>query len=283
MLKDRVPDRPPRDRARRAGRQRAGARRPADTHVARTSGSCSGRSASAPLTWIHSPPSSPRPWTARCCSTWRRLARPPRMSQNASAGAGKTSSGVPAGRCRRTGRPPEGRAGGDDRRRAAQPLGARPATAVNAMVCVHHAGSAHRARNPSTARSSRWPEPTRRGRSSVTVPGQPARPEPPDLGGLRDADRQEVRLDEQNRAARPRAGHQVRYRGPGVGDMVQHGAGRHQVKTARRHRPALSPPPSTPARNKCTLCNSLGTERIVARGWPAVPYWDVDRAATSQK
>jgi hypothetical protein len=37
--------------------------------------------------------------------------------------------------------------------------------------------------------------------------------------------------------ARPRAGNQVRHRGLGVGDMVQHGAGRHQVKVRGRDRP----------------------------------------------
>ena len=37
------------------------------------------------------------------------------------------------------------------------------------MVCVHHAGSAHRARNVSINRSSSLPEATSRGRNSATV------------------------------------------------------------------------------------------------------------------
>jgi 2-dehydropantoate 2-reductase len=47
--------------------------------------------------------------------------------------------------------------------------GARPSTAVKAIVCVHQAGSAQWARNASIERSSRWPEAARRGRNSMTV------------------------------------------------------------------------------------------------------------------
>jgi hypothetical protein len=62
-------------------------------------------------------------------------------------------------------------------------------------------------------------------------------PERLDLRRFGDADRQEIRLDQQDRPARPRAGNQVRHRGLGVGDMVQHGAGRQQVKVRGRDRP----------------------------------------------
>ena len=48
-------------------------------------------------------------------------------------------------------------------------LGARAWTAVNAIVSVHQAGSAHWARKRSTSPSSSLPEATSRGRSSVTV------------------------------------------------------------------------------------------------------------------
>ena len=57
---------------------------------------------------------------------------------------------------------------------------ARPVAAVKAMVCVHHAGSAHQARNVSIDRSSSLPEATRRARSSLTVSRQyTAQAEPP--------------------------------------------------------------------------------------------------------
>ena len=39
------------------------------------------------------------------------------------------------------------------------------------------------------------------------------------------------------RPARPRAGDQVHHSSLGVGDMVQHGAGRHQIKVSRLDRP----------------------------------------------
>jgi len=68
-------------------------------------------------------------------------------------------------------------------------------------------------------------------------PGQPSLPERPDLGRLGNAYRQEIRLDQQDRPARPRAGYEVGHRSVGVGHMVQYGAGRHQIKVGRLDRP----------------------------------------------
>ena len=69
--------------------------------------------------------------------------------------------------------------------------------------------------------------------SLLARPGQPSLPERPDLRRLGDADRQEIRLDQQDRPARLSAGHEIGHSSLSVGDVVQHGAGRHQIKVSR--------------------------------------------------
>jgi hypothetical protein len=73
--------------------------------------------------------------------------------------------------------------------------------------------------------------------SLLARPGQPAGPERADFRRLGHADRQEIRLDQQDRPARPDTGHQVRHRCLRVAHVVQHRAGRHQVKVSRFDRP----------------------------------------------
>ena len=68
-------------------------------------------------------------------------------------------------------------------------------------------------------------------------PGQPAVPERPYLGRLGHADRQEVRLDQEDRSAWPRARKKVLDRDPSVRDVVKHGARRHEVEVPRRDWP----------------------------------------------
>src|SRR5215471_6603076 len=89
-------------------RCRPGRRRLCRRH---TSGPCSVRYASAPPTWTSWPPSSPRPWTARCCCICRRtrLPRLPSNSRTASAAVGKTLSSASAGRAETAATEPEGR------------------------------------------------------------------------------------------------------------------------------------------------------------------------------
>ena len=63
-------------------------------------------------------------------------------------------------------------------------------------------------------------------------PLQPAIPEPVDLRRLGDADREEVRFDEQDGATRSQARDEVRHRRVDVGDVVENGPRGHQVEGA---------------------------------------------------
>ena len=155
---DRLPDRAPRDRAGRAGRPGAGAGRIGDAHVAGTH----------PVSARGDPPRRRRPGRAghpahrgpgRPAAALPVVRRPDRgggrRCPNASAGAGRTWSSASAAHDetavstpgRRGLHPGSGRVWclrvrgpGDEPSAAA---GTRPSTAVKAIVCVHHAGSAH--------------------------------------------------------------------------------------------------------------------------------------------
>jgi hypothetical protein len=94
------------------------------------------------------------------------------------------------------------------------------------------------------SRSSSFPESTSPSRSSTTVrvqpliprPGEPPVPERPHLERLGDTDRQEIRLDQQDRSPRRQARRQVADRSLGVGDVVQHRARGHEIEIAGIHR-----------------------------------------------
>ena len=110
-------------------------------------------------------------------------------------------------------------------------------------------------------------------------PGQPAVPERPDLSRLGHADRQEVRLDEQDRPARPGAGHQVGQRDRDVPDMVQHGPRGDQVEAARLEpgrpgcRPGGTPAPARPRWPATGRGPPPVPARPVRPARPARPIW----------
>ena len=67
-------------------------------------------------------------------------------------------------------------------------------------------------------------------------PGQPSVPERADLRRLRDTDRQEVWLDQQDRPAGPHARDKIRDRRRRIGHVMQHGARGDEVEAGGLHR-----------------------------------------------